>query len=62
MDAFANYLKATAAEMKQVSWPTQSQALRYTALVIAISAVTALFVAGFDYVFTQFINFLVARI
>ncbi|NBC30584.1 MAG: preprotein translocase subunit SecE [Spirochaetes bacterium] len=62
MDAFTNYLKSTANEMKQVSWPTQSQALKYTALVIAISAFTALFVAGFDYVFTQFIDFLVKRI
>jgi preprotein translocase subunit SecE len=58
MDNFVNYLKATAAEMKQVSWPTQTQAFQYTLLVIAISVVTAAFVGAFDYVFSQFIKYL----
>lgn len=56
MDNFINYLKATAAEMKQVSWPTQTQAFQYTLLVIAISIVTAAFVGAFDYAFSQFVK------
>jgi len=59
MEQFANYLKATAAEMKQVTWPTQQQALFYTVLVIAISVVVALYVGAFDYLFSQAINFIV---
>jgi preprotein translocase SecE subunit len=59
MDRFAKYIKATAAEMKQVKWPTRQQAAFYTLLVVVISTFTALYVGAFDYVFSQFINFVV---
>lgn len=51
MDSLSKYFRDTFAEMKHVSWPTQSQALKYTALVVGISAFVALFVALFDYIF-----------
>jgi len=56
MSQLGNYFRDTAAEMKHVSWPTQSQALIYTALVILISGLVALFVGAFDYVFTGLLN------
>lgn len=59
MDQLTKYFRATAAEMKQVSWPTQQQAAFYTALVIVISGIVALYVGAFDYVFSQAINFVV---
>jgi len=59
MDAFANYIKATASEMKQVKWPTRQQAAFYTLLVVAVSAVTALYAGAFDYIFSQFISFII---
>ena len=59
MDQFSNYLKATAAEMKQVKWPTRQQAVFYSALVIVISAITALYVGAFDFAFSQVISFVV---
>jgi preprotein translocase subunit SecE len=59
MDRFVRYLKATAAEMKHVKWPTQNQALRYTGLVIAISVIVTVFVALADFVFTAGIDFIV---
>lgn len=59
MDQFANYLKATAAEMKQVKWPTRQTAAFYSLLVIVISAITAMYAGAFDYLFGQFINFVV---
>jgi len=61
MDALSKYFRDTFAELRQVAWPTQSQALKYTVLVIAISAFVALFVALFDYVFSLGINSLVNR-
>ncbi len=60
MDSLSKYFRDTFAEMKHVSWPSQSQALKYTALVIGISAFVALFVAGFDFVFSLAINSLVS--
>jgi len=59
MDQLTKYFSATAAEMKQVVWPTQQQALFYTALVIVISVIVALYVGAFDYLFSQAINFIV---
>jgi preprotein translocase SecE subunit len=59
MDQFANYIKATAAEMKQVKWPTRQQAAFYSVLVVVISAVTAMYAGAFDYIFAQFINFVI---
>lgn len=59
MDQFSNYIKATAAEMKQVKWPTRQQATFYSILVIVISAVTALYVGAFDFLFSQVISFVV---
>lgn len=55
MDALTRYIRATAAELSQVSWPTQHQAMLYTALVIGITVVVALYVGVFDYLFAEVI-------
>ena len=59
MDQLTKYFKATAAEMKQVSWPTQQQAWFYTALVMVISIIVALYVGAFDFLFSEVINLVV---
>jgi preprotein translocase SecE subunit len=61
MNQLSNYLKATAAEMKQVKWPTRKTAAFYSILVIVISALTALYAGAFDYLFGQFINYVVTN-
>ncbi len=61
MDQLTKYFRDTAAELKQVSWPTQNQAMLYTVLVIVICAVTAVFLGAFDYAFSQGISFIVNR-
>ncbi len=53
MSRFINYLKDTVAELKHVSWPTNKQSLVYTALVIVVSIIVALFVGLFDFVFSR---------
>ena len=62
MDKLTKYFRDTASELKQVSWPTQHQAMMYTSLVIGISVVVALFVGAFDYGFSQVINSLISSI
>jgi len=59
MTKLTNYFRDTFAEMKHVKWPTQNQALIYTLLVIAICAVTAVFLGLFDYAFSNGIDFIV---
>lgn len=56
MSRFGNYVRDAAAEMKHVSWPTRTQSLVYTALVIGVTGATALFLGAFDYLFTQALN------
>ncbi|HVT75130.1 MAG TPA: preprotein translocase subunit SecE [Candidatus Paceibacterota bacterium] len=45
------YIKETKGEMKHVNWPTRSQAVNYTLLVIGISVATMIILAIADYVF-----------
>ena len=56
MEKVTKYFRDTAAEMKHVKWPTSTQAAIYTVLVIAISAIVALMLSGFDYVFTNLLK------
>lgn len=51
MDRFINYLKASFAEMRKVTWPTRKETYNYTVLVVAISLATAVFLGGLDYLF-----------
>ncbi|MFZ2253375.1 MAG: preprotein translocase subunit SecE [Minisyncoccia bacterium] len=53
MSHFINYLKDTFAELKHVSWPTNKQSLVYTALVVGLSTLIALYVGLFDFVFSR---------
>ncbi len=62
MSNFSDYLRDTASEMKQVTWPTQKQAFLYTVLVIAISAVVSVFLGAFDYVFSMGVNAIVTNL
>jgi preprotein translocase subunit SecE len=61
MTQITKYVRATIAEMRQVAWPTQKEAITYTILVIAISTIVALYVGAFDYLFSQGVNALVNR-
>lgn len=62
MDSISQYFSETIAELKQVKWPTQNQAMVYTALVIAVCATVAVFVGLWDFVFATGIKFLTNNI
>lgn len=59
MSKLIPYLKSVRAEMKHVSWPTRSQALWFTAIVIVLSIATAYYLGAFDWVFTNIIEVIV---
>jgi preprotein translocase subunit SecE len=59
MSRLGNYIRDTRAEMKHVSWPTQTQTVVYSILVILISVIVALFLGAFDYVFTNLLDMVV---
>jgi preprotein translocase subunit SecE len=59
MQNLTQYFKDTLAEMKQVKWPTQNQAMVYTGLIILVCIITALFTSAFDFIFSAVIDFII---
>ena len=55
------FFKEVWVEMKRVSWLSQKDVLRYTLIVLGVTAVSALFLGGLDYIFTEIIKVLVLR-
>jgi preprotein translocase subunit SecE len=50
--SFFQYLKDTRGELRYVAWPTRFQTIIYTAIVIFISFLVALYLGLFDFIFT----------
>lgn len=48
-----DYIKETKSEIKHVSWPTKSQSIWFTIIVIVISLLTAFFLGFFDFIFSK---------
>lgn len=48
MNKLLQYLKETKAELKEVVFPTNSQTITYTILVIVISVIVAVSLGGID--------------
>jgi preprotein translocase subunit SecE len=52
--------RETIGEMRKVSWPTPREALRMTYIVLAVMIGTGLVLGFFDYIFSQFISYVVS--
>lgn len=53
---FISFLKEVQLEVKKVNWPTRQETLKYTLIVIGISAAVAGFLGGMDFIFSQLIE------
>lgn len=47
------FLKETREELKKVTWPTQQEVVRLTAIVIIVSLLVGLFIGALDFIFTK---------
>jgi preprotein translocase SecE subunit len=56
MHSLISYLKNVRGELAHVVWPNRRQAVIHTFLIILISALVALVITGFDYVFTGIVD------
>ena len=56
---FTNYIRETRAELKHVNWPTRSQAIGYTIIVIVFSALVAVLLGAFDFIFSSLLKNLI---
>ena len=52
LDGVLQFLREVKIELKKVTWPTRAETIRYTLLVIGVSAGLALFLGGLDFLFS----------
>ena len=54
-----SFLKAVSTEMTKVSWPSRSEIIRSTLIVLIVVIVFAIFIGGIDILFLQILNIFV---
>ena len=55
-DRLITFLKEAKIELKKVAWPTRQETVRYTAMVIVISAALAMFLGIADFGFRTLLD------
>ncbi len=53
MSKITEYLKETRMELKHVIWPSRSQTMFYTLIVIALSIIIGYYLGVFDFIFQR---------
>jgi preprotein translocase subunit SecE len=61
LNKIVTFLKEVRIEIKKVNWPTRQETIRYTLIVIGVSVGVAIFLGGFDFVFTTILNRFILR-
>jgi preprotein translocase subunit SecE len=61
-NALVRYLRETRGEIRKVTWPTRQESWRLTAIVIAVTILTAAFLWLFDTIFSGSIQFLIEAV
>jgi len=51
-----SFLRETRDEMKKVVWPTQTEIIRLTGIVIIVSVMVGLFIGGLDFLLTTILT------
>lgn len=63
VDAITKYFRETRGELRKVTWPTRDEAWRLTLIVLAVSAVMAVFLGVIlDATFSNAIQFLIRQV
>lgn len=55
-DKIVRFVKETEAELRRTNWPSREETVRYTWVVIALSAFLVVVLGGLDYLFTFVVN------
>ena len=50
------FFKEVYLEIKKVNWPTKEETIKYTLIVIGVSAAVAAFLGGLDFIFSRLLN------
>lgn len=55
----ATFFREAFSELRKVHWPSREETVHMTVIVIVFSLATGIFLGGLDFIFAQFITFLV---
>lgn len=61
MAKFTEYLKETKGELKHVIWPSRSQTIFYTIVVVVVSVLIAYFLGIFDFIFSKGLEMIIKK-
>ncbi|MDO5028870.1 MAG: preprotein translocase subunit SecE [Bacillota bacterium] len=53
------YFKGVRTELKKVVWPNKTELLKYSALVLVLSIISALFIYLFDFIIHNLLGFII---
>jgi preprotein translocase subunit SecE len=51
----AQFVKEVRGELRKVAWPTRQETIRYTIIVLITVIVLTSFIAGLDWIFSEFV-------
>ena len=57
MKKVISFFREVRAEFKNITWPKKDTLIQLTIVVISISVIVSLVLGGFDYIFTQALNY-----
>jgi preprotein translocase subunit SecE len=52
------FIRESLAELRKVSWPSRAEAIKLTAVVIALSVIVGVFIGGTDLLFLRLSTYL----
>lgn len=58
MQKIISFFREVRAEFKNITWPKKDTLIQLTIVVISISVIVSLVLGGFDYIFTQGLNYI----
>ena len=61
MNAVKNYINECMEILRQVTWPTKNQAIRYTVITFAFCGVFGALLALTDFVFYELYDFIIVK-
>jgi preprotein translocase subunit SecE len=61
MNKAVTFLKEVRVELSKVVWPTRSQTIRLTMMVISVTVLVGVFIAGVDFVLAKASTYLYGR-
>lgn len=61
-NSITNYVRGSFTELTKVVWPTKSQAVKLTIIVMVFCLISALFLGALDYGFNELYTFILNKI